>query len=574
MYADPSPTPQPQKHVLYHCACGAQAILDQDLGGFCANCSKQIAPELIPKLIEHDLGITVAIEEGSFLVDETCTLQEIPQSLDLPAQLPREQLAGQMFGHFKLISPLGRGGMGQVYRALDTSLQRFVAVKVLRSAAESTSTEPNGDQTTAQAVKRPSDAQPEQANETEPPEAEKSGNQVITKRTGKEIDILLQEAVSQARVSHPNIVTIYYVGKQNGDPFLAMELVNGSTLSQRILKHELAFDEIVSVALDITHALDFSYELDIIHGDIKPSNVLITKNGTAKLSDFGMARRASNNNGHRTVGGTPNYIAPEILYGEKPSVQTDIYALGVTLFQMTFGKLPRMLTGRSIQEWIEIHESTEIDFPASWPARFPDQWKLILSKMLAKDPAQRYQSYQEILADLKRVEPGSELPARLLPRIFAAAIDWVIVVTLAVVVQLALASPYWGTIGASYPGWVTLLKIANFLPIIAYMVLIYVWRQSIGRNLMHLAVVNQHGVRPPGKLMALRSVIRMQFPLVVICRMLFVQADGWTEVILAALVVISMLLLLLDFAFMLVNSSSRSVHDLFVNTHVVLDTDQ
>ena len=91
---------------------------------------------------------------------------------------------------------------------------------------------------------------------------------------------------------------------------------------------------------------------------------------------------------------------------------------------------------------------------------------------------------------------------------------------------------------------------------------------------MHLRVVNQHGMRPSGKLMAIRSAIRMQFPLVVICRMLFVEVDGWTEIVIAVLVVVSMLLLLADIASMLFYSSSRSIHDMFVNTSVVLDTEQ
>lgn len=547
-------------------------ILDQDAGGVCENCSKEISPELLPKLIEHDLGVTVSLDDDSFQIDDTFSLQELPQSLALSPLAPHEQLVGKMFGHFKLISPLGRGGMGQVYRALDTSLQRFVAVKLLRSGIEGGRVEPVDEKTTEQ-VAEPADNFPTNPENNDSPRLKKSDSKASSKSSGKEIEKLLQEAVSQARVTHPNIVTIYYVGKQNGDPFLAMELVNGRPLSQSIAERELGFDEIVSVALDITQALEFSYQLDIIHGDIKPSNVLITKNGTAKLSDFGMARRASNNE-QKTVGGTPSYIAPEILHGEKPSVQTDIYALGVTLFEMTFGKLPRTLTGRSIQRWIEIHDSAEIAFPTAWPSRFPDQWKSILSKMLAKDPDQRHPSYQELLTDLKRIEPGSKVPARLLPRIFAAAIDWVTVVSLAIVVQVVLTSPNWGAVGASHPAIVTLLKIADFLPIIAYMVLIYFWRQSIGRNLMHLRVVNQHGMWPSGKLMAIRSAIRMQFPLVVICRMLFVRVEGWTEVGLAALVVVSMLLLLLDIAFMLLQSNSRSIHDLLMNTHVVLDTEQ
>ena len=137
------------------------------------------------------------------------------------------------------------------------------------------------------------------------------------------------------------------------------------------------------------------------------------------------------------------------------------------------------------------------------------------------------------------------------------------------------ASPQWAAIGASHPILLTLLNIADFLPIIAYTVLIYFWRQSIGRNLMHLRVVNQYGMRPSGKLMAIRSAIRMQFPLVVICRILFADVvEGWSEVALAGLVVVSMILLLLDIAFMLVYSKARSLHDLSVNTRVVLDTQQ
>ena len=115
------------------------------------------------------------------------------------------------------------------------------------------------------------------------------------------------------------------------------------------------FGEISQIAAEICEALKFSYELDIIHGDIKPSNVLLQYNGTAKLSDFGMARRVSGETDN-SIGGTPNYIAPELLRGEKPSIQSDVYALGVTLYEMSFGELPVTLTGRSIPEWIKIHD--------------------------------------------------------------------------------------------------------------------------------------------------------------------------------------------------------------------------
>ena len=128
-------------------------------------------------------------------------------------------LIGKTFGHFEIVDSLGRGGMGQVYRALDKSLQRYVAVKILRSGIGSTT---------------------------------------VTSSSDNEIDALLQEAVSQARVTHPNIVTIYYVGKQDGDPFLAMELVNGNALSNLIERGKLTFSHIAPIGIQIARALQFS----------------------------------------------------------------------------------------------------------------------------------------------------------------------------------------------------------------------------------------------------------------------------------------------------------------------------
>ena len=559
---DPDVTRQmpPQKTVLYHCTCGMQIMLDPTLGSTCSQCHRTIST----KLLEQDLGITVSLDDASFRLDRTLPFQNVPEFsrpnhgvVHAANDSTPDKLIGEMFGHFKLISPLGRGGMGQVYRALDTSLQRFAAVKLLRSGIESPESpeHPNSDEEVQRStgVFNPiSDERPRSSD--------------------REIDLLLQEAVAQARVSHPNIVTIYYVGKQNGNPFLAMELVNGQPLSQLIGEKEMPFDEIVSVALDITHALTFSYDLDIIHGDIKPSNVLLTKSGAAKLSDFGMARSATEDT-ESSVGGTPNYIAPEVLKGGKPSLQSDIYALGVTLYELSFGELPHKLSGGSISKWNEILDSSELIFPTPWPARLPEQWKNILTKMLDKDPARRFQSYDALLENLKSVEPGSKVPARLLPRLIAAGIDWATVLSLAVVVQVAFNSPSWISIGTSHPAMVTLLKLCNFLPIIGYTVLIYFWRQSIGRNLMHIRVVNQYGMEPSGKKMAIRSAIRMQFPLVLMCRMLFNDpALGSVDIALAGLLVLSMVLLLLDIAFMLVYSLSSSVHDLVVGTHVVLDT--
>lgn len=550
--------------VRYRCTCGTDLLLDPDVGGHCNKCEKFISP----KVLGHELAMTATLHDASFeLVEpkpssrtnsdhdsdtdddnrnfaEQRTLPRLgddalttsngqPLSLGMSASKKKTEdpdiLIGAKYGHFEIVSSLGRGGMGQVYRALDTSLQRYVAVKLLRSGIG-----------VVDGSSRSSD---------------------------QEVDKLLQEAVSQARVTHPNIVTIYYVGKQDGDPFLAMELVNGKPLSARIIEGDLSFAEIASIATQICEALKFSFELDLIHGDLKPSNMLLQYNGIAKLSDFGMARSASGDDDN-SIGGTPNYIAPELLKGEKPSLKSDVYAFGVTLYEMSFGQLPINLTGKTIREWADSHEANEVSFPHPWPDRFPESWRKVLSQMLAKDPELRYENYEDLLAELNRLTPHSQVIARPFPRIVAAGIDWIIVLVLAIVLQFALSFTTWS------PQVTMLLRISVFLPIIIYTISVYFWRQSLGRSLMHIRVVNRYGLRPKPIRMGVRSLLRMQFPWFLIALSLF---DDPTKtrigVIIAVLVLVSGFALLLDVGFMVIFKRRRSLHDLICGTQVVLDTD-
>lgn len=531
------------KSVLYRCTCGETSLLDSDNGGICTGCGRAVSA----KILQDDLGLSLHLDGGSFQVDPlNQTLPSGTSNSDVllhaatPATEDPDSLIGQMFGHFQIVSPLGRGGMGQVYQALDTSLQRYVAVKLLRSGLASGSL---------------------------------TGNATSTKSSDREIDKLLQEAISQARVSHPNIATIYYVGKQDGNPFLAMELVNGGPLSDRIVEAGMPFDEIGSVAMQLAEALQYSFDRDIIHGDIKPSNVLISKNGIAKLSDFGMARSASNNT-DPTLGGTPNYIAPELLKGGKPTVPSDIYALGVTLFEMTFGHVPKKLTGVTVADWVDVHDHTEIEYPSPWPSHLPERWQTILKKMLATNPDQRHQSYDELIADFKRLRPISKVMARIFPRLIAAGLDWVSVLSLAIVFQVVLGFAAWEQMLDAHPVVTSLLNICNFLPIIAFTILIYFWRQSVGRSLMHIRVVNQYGLRPTGSQMVIRSFLRMQFPwVIVVLRQFTMQTPTWFQFSLAVLFVISLLVLIVDICFMMFFRQGRSVHDLVAGTHVVLDAE-
>ena len=523
---------QPQRSVLYHCTCGNQLVLNPNIGGLCQSCGRNVSP----KLLDKDLGVTVPLEVTHNQTDSTTekSLNSDSFAVVPPAeteeQIDAENLCGSMFGHFQLVSPLGKGGVGQIYRAFDTSLKRYVAVKLLRSGI---------------------------------------GEGAAS--SDKEVEKLQQEAISQARFTHPNIVTIYYVGQQNETPFLAMELVNGEPLSQRTETQSMPFTDLARVALDIVTALDYAFELDIIHGDIKPSNLLISKDGTAKLSDFGMARIASSNS-DRLSGGTPNYISPELLNGELPSIQSDIYALGVTFYELTFGELPVSLNGTHIPDWIEAHKNKKLEFPTPWPQHIPEAWRAILKKMLSKDPADRHQSYDDLLDEVKAVQPGSKISARFFPRLIAAAIDTATVFSLAITLEVALMSNS-QLFGGERPGMSFLLEALKFLPLLAYTCSIYFWRQSIGRNLMHLRVVNQHGLAPRGSRIALRSLLRMQFPWIFISVGLIIPDAGATAPLFQSVLwAASLIFLMFDIIFMLFTRKSRSIHDTIFKTQVVLDT--
>ena len=522
-------SPDGDSVVLYRCCCGTELQLSSAVGGACPQCHKQVSP----KALHHELALTMTIHNVDPETGHPLThLTDLQALVDITDP---DQLIGKTYGHFEIVDPLGRGGMGQVYRALDKSLQRYVAVKVLRSGIGSTT---------------------------------------ATRSSEAEIDSLLQEAVSQARVTHPNIVTIYYVGKQDGDPFLAMELINGSPLSKLIAAGNLTFSHIAPIALQIATALNFSYELDIIHGDIKPSNVLVQTNGLTKLSDFGMARRASDEEAGK-LGGTPNYIAPELLRGEKPTRQSDMYALGVTFYEMTFGKLPVVLSGKTIPQWLDSHETAEVQFPNPWPENYPERWRAVLQKLLAKSPGRRYESYDQLIEDLEAIKPQSRIIARRAPRLIAAGIDWLTVLLFMAPVELAVESDAFGSYFSAHPMLGFLFRLVNLIPITIYMLILFIWRQSLGRSLMQVRVVNSHGLIPPQKTMLSRSVLRMIIPWAA-CLILFLQTGSfaWTEVLAKSLLILALVYWLTDIAFMFIYDQARSLHDILFKTKVVVDTDR
>lgn len=456
--------------------------------------------------------------------------------------------AGTRLGHFEIEARLGAGGMGQVYQALDRSLQRRVAVKVLRSRIDAS--QPDSEQ---------------------------------------EVDRLLQEAVSQARLPHPNVVPIYYVGKQDGSPFLAMELVAGQTLQRRLEQGQMPFPAIVSIGLQLAGALAFAHRLDLIHGDIKPSNILVQEDLLAKLSDFGMARRAS---GGATgpVGGTPNYLAPELLEGGVPNLQSDIYALGVTLYEMTFGERPLKLSGRTVQDWAKCHREAKLAFPAVWPESVPEDWRRVLRKMLAPHPRDRYTSYDELRVDLQGVLPAAGAPARWLPRIIAAVIDYsmILVVMLVLLAVFSVLETYkvststgLDVLDQSTPWYLDMVLVGLgllrfvvlLLPVAVHVGLVGYWRQSVGRELMHLHVVNRYGLPSSRRQMATRCILRTAplwcLPLAMLVQGLigsWIAVAGWIAFGLIALITF------ISATMLVVTPTGRPFHDRWLGTRMVFGT--
>ena len=267
---------------------------------------------------------------------------------------------GQLIaGKYRIIQKIGEGGMGVVYKALDTKLDRPVALKFLPS--------------------------------------ELTRDQVSKKR-------FIQEAKAAAALNHPNITVVYEIGEDKGRTFIAMEFIEGQTLKDKIEARPLAVGEALDIASRVAEGLGEAHKKGIIHRDIKPANIMLTRKGQAKIMDFGLAKLAwgADLTKPSMIMGTVAYMSPEQAKGEDVDQRTDIWSLGATLYEMLTGKLPfGSRQGPSLIHAIlnEKPGPLRLEYPAiSRPAQ-----RLIL-KMLEKDPKNRHRSVDEILKDISDVE--------------------------------------------------------------------------------------------------------------------------------------------------------------------------
>ena len=266
-----------------------------------------------------------------------------------------------LLGRYEIIEKIGEGGMAVVYKAKDRLLNRYVAIKILR------------------------------------PEFVKDEQFVENFR---------KESQAAAGLSHPNIVNVYDVGKEGNIHFIVMELIDGKPLSQVIdEKGRLDYKEAISIARQVASALSLAHKNQIIHRDVKPHNILITSTGTAKLADFGIARavsKASIAEGSEKIMGSVHYFSPEQARGAYVDERSDIYSLGIVLYEMLTGKVP--FDGDNPISIALMHINDPMPSVSSQVPGIPPQLEKVIEKATDKYQSNRYKTADEMIEDLDNID--------------------------------------------------------------------------------------------------------------------------------------------------------------------------
>jgi len=374
--------------------------------------------EEVESLLAHDPMAEKFLEGAPLARNE---MESVSNELSV-SEPGDHDLEGSSVSHYQIVRKLGGGGMGVVYQAKDAHLGRMVALKFLSNDLS---------------------------------------------RDPKAVERFQLEARAASALNHPNICTIHDIDYHAGRPFIVMEMLAGETLKHRILKGPLPTEEIAELGVEITDALAAAHSRGIIHRDIKPANVFVTERGKAKVLDFGLAKllqpldESTLDDGLseiRGVIGTVPYMAPEQLRGETVDARTDVYAVGVVLYEMATGRRP-------FQERFSPALAAEILQQAPPPptqvnSRIPGGLEEVILKCLEKNPADRYQSAKELQNQLERWRSVSRSDSARPDRAWRKRRVWPLlvgagVVTLVVVVMAG----YWYTRSGGQTSPITTLAV-------------------------------------------------------------------------------------------------------------------
>lgn len=366
-----------------------------------------------------------------------------------------DPLIGHMLGHFRVDALIGRGGMGTVYRAWDTSLLRPVALKVLLS-----------DSATARSR-------------------------------------FLREARSQAQLRHPNVVPIHYVGESEGTVFLVMDLVEGESLTDVIRREgRLASERALDIVDAVASALAAGHAAGLIHRDVKPSNILIERSGRALLADFGLAkgiaaaelaadpdappvsRGGAGLTRAGSIVGTPAYLAPEQASGGAVDHRADMYALGASLFEALTGAPP--FDAPTPTGIVELQRTVVARSPRALVADLHPSLEQLVLRLLRRDPAERFATYDELRAAIARARMPAMVKAPPVPRLVAFGIDYAL---FGIAGGLLFGGMMAMGLGARPVVWV-------FAVLVASLVEWHFGGASVGKRLMQMRTSDRYGLTP------------------------------------------------------------------------------
>ncbi len=376
----------------------AEDLLQSTGGGVVEEALPESVPKEPPTRSVATRALAVALADRP--LDETCDAcfeQTEPGSEHSWAPVE----PGVMMKHFQIQAPVGSGGMGQVYRARDVSLERDVALKVISEDLEG--------------------------------------------RPGL-IDRFIREARAQARLNHPNVVSIYYIGRSQGRYFFAMELIRGESLQAKLDRDgPLPWGQCLEWMVQAARALQQATRRGIVHRDIKPANLMINADGQMKIADFGLARRASDAPGISQQGtfmGTPLYVAPEQARGETMDHRADMYALGATFFHLMAGRPP--YEGSNSVAVMMDHATAPVPLLHKINPDIPKSLSTVVARLMAKKPGDRYDNYESLRSALNCARPRHELPAGFWVRSVSTGIDLLLAAFITAPLQWFL--PYEGLV--------------------------------------------------------------------------------------------------------------------------------